>query len=245
MLRGVDPPTGKVEADVLCHHSDERFLGCAGKMLPQQIVSRRAARSTARPDERHDSRTQPVEERRNVARPSAWFVVVEESVVGIEVGRLAGCLLPLQPHEAVEVRGESLPVRMPSGFDPRLLAIDAGPRNLLHESRGQPELLVEVAEEAEDGDTLLVAPVALAPLHRGGEPLEAIPLLRLGPGGVNQGSDGSRLVSAVRPASRRQHRLLVPAEERFNRGEHRRPPRMGGCGGILGVEIGGRPAGFG
>ena len=244
VLRGVDPPTGEVEADCLRHHPDERLLGCAGKMLSQQVVPRRAARSTTRPDKRHDPRAQPVEERRDVARPGAWFVVVEEDVVGIEFGGLTGCLLPLQPHDTGEVRGESLPVRMPSGFDPRLLAIDAGPRDLLHQSRGQSELLVKVAEEAEDGDTLLVAPVALAPLHRGGEPLEAILLCRFGTGRVNQGSDGSGLVGAVRPASRRQHRLLVPAEERFDRGQHRRPPCVGGRSGILGAEIGGRPVGF-
>ena len=56
--------------------------------------------------------------------------------------------------------------------------------------------------------------------------------------------DGSGLVGAVRPASRRQHRLLVPAEERFDRGQHRRPPCVGGRSGILGAEIGGRPVGF-
>lgn len=77
---------------------------------------------------------------------------------------------------------------------------------------------MEVAERAGNGNTLFVAPVARNPLYRGSEPFEAIPLRWLGTGRVNQGSDGTRLIGAVRPASRRQHRLLVPAEERFDRG---------------------------
>ena len=65
VLRGVDPPTGEVEADFLRHYPDERFLGCAGKMLPQQVVPRRAARSTPAGHRCRPARSPP---------PAGWAV---------------------------------------------------------------------------------------------------------------------------------------------------------------------------
>ena len=225
VLRRVEASTVEVEPDPFGHSPDKHLLCPARKMPPQDVVEWRVGRPRAGPDEGHEARSEAVEEGRNVTCPGTGLVVVEEGIVGIEIGGLAARLFAFQRDDVGELRSEALPIGASPRVDPGLLAFDAGPGGLLDQPGREADVLAIIPKETEDRRPLVRTPVA--PLHRHRQPLQPISLGRIGAQAVGQGGDGGHLVGPVSAAGGGQHRLFVPPEDRFDRREHRGPTGVG------------------
>ena len=160
VLRRVEASPVEVETDPFGHGPDKRLLGPARKPPPEDVVEWRAGGPRAGPGEGHEARPEAVEEGRNVTRPGTGLVVVDEGIVGIEIGRLAARLFAFQGDDAGEFRSEALPIGASPRVDPGLLAVDAGPGGLLDQPGWEADILAMIPEETEDRRPLVRTPVA-------------------------------------------------------------------------------------
>ena len=235
MVGGVEPTAGKVKADPGGHILSELPLGGdrIGPLRQQRVIGAAGGLGTG-PDERHEPLAKLGESRRDRPPPPPRFVVVEQRVVGIEVGTLAGGLLPLEGENLLEPGFELGPRGFRPGRHPGLLRLHGCPGKLCDESRRKPGLFVEVVFE--EADRRLLCGAASGGQRPGGEGLEPLPLSPVGAMPMDNRREFGCLVGPPGSRRRRHHRAFVPAHERVHRGEHRPPPGVIAGGG---EELGG------
>ena len=107
MIGGVEAATLEVEADPVRHRSHERLLG-GDRIDPfgeQPVVGPAGCGGTGL-HQRHDSIPQFGKPRRDRSPTSTRFVVVEQRIIGIEIGPLAGGLFPLEGEDLLQPGAE-------------------------------------------------------------------------------------------------------------------------------------------
>ena len=112
MLRRVEPAAAEIKSDPSRHLANKIPLGLHGiESLGEDRLIRPADGGAAFSDEIHDGGAERREPFRETPPAGPRLVVVEQGVVRIQVGPLAGRLLPLEREHPHEMRPERGPRR--------------------------------------------------------------------------------------------------------------------------------------